>query len=472
MTRIFRAVPVGRSWGYLATALLIYAFSNSPVNAQLEEIDYDQWKNDYHGFALLCRSQDLVIHSDKNEWSKVPINQRLLICFGNCNIVHSQLRAFIQNGGSVLWASDFATRFPTSMGISIRGRVYQARRNDDAYLGERVFPYADALTNQHPVTRGIDRIVTNLPSTIDVSNQFEFSKANWWTLLKTRRSRSNTLLIAGQFARNSNVIIAADHSIFTNQMLTVGDNSKLAMQCIQWLRQGKRTDAIIFVDGEVVQPADLMELEVPLPQPTKEQVIEIFKQIDPALVLEFANSAAAEIEDSDIHNQVIPAMFEAIPRRYYSRFLIFATTIFFAFIIGRNLFVRRNRAIQSADDFYVNQPGGDDDNSNPANQPVKLAKKSQLKRQQSLERQQIAELLLEKYFRFIGIHDAMNIGYRDFRSQIRAMRSSDLKTNWEILKYWRRANLKPAGFWTFKRLTILKNKIEAWRQLQNNRVVQ
>ena len=471
MTRVFRASPLRLS-GFVAASLLIVLFSTSPVNAQLEEIDYEQWKNDYHGFALLCRSQDLVIHSDKNEWSKVPIDQRLLICFGNCNIVHSQLSAFIQNGGSVLWASDFPTRFPAWMGISIRGRTYRAQRDADAYLGIREFPYADSINFQHPITRGIGNVITNLPSTIGVSYQFEFNQANWRTLLKTRRRRSNTLLIAGQFARNSNVIVVADHSIFTNQMLTVGDNSKLAMQSIQWLRQGKRTDAIIFVDGDVVQPADLMELEVPLPQPTKEQVIEIFKQIDPALMLEFANQAAADIEDSDIHNQVVPAVLDLIPSRYYYPSLISAITIFFAFVIGRSLIVRRNRAMQSADDFYVNEQVSDDDKSNPVNQPVKLAKKSQLKRQQSLERQQIAELLLEKYFRFIGIHDAMNIGYRDFRSQIRAMRSSDLKTNWEILKYWRRANLKPAGFWTFKRLTILKNKIEAWRQLQNNRVVQ
>lgn len=441
--------------------------SAHPVHAQLEEIDHDQWKNDYHGFALLCRTLDLVIHSDRSEWSNIPVEKRMLICFGNNQISNSEINWFIENGGSMLWASDHPTSFPRSMGIRIQNQIYRTRNQRDAYRGQAELIYADSFSQQHSITRGIDSVVTNLPSVISVTNQRAYGRANWWPLLRLRKSVPNTLLLAGQFGRDSNVVVVADHSIFTNQMLTVEQNSKLVIQTIKWLQQGKRTDALILVDGRVVQPADLMELEVPLPQPTKEQVIDIFKQLDPELMLGFANSVIADVEDSDMHNLWIPVSFESIPSRYYFGTLLVSVTVIFVLVIGRVFVVRRNRAYaatNSTTNVHPTLTNGEGGNiHNPAD-------KSQIRRQQMLERQQVAVLMLQKYFREINVPDALNLKLPDFKTAIgnldvgsRVSRPSMVK---QFSKIWRLANRKPANYWTYKRIRGLKSKIDAWRQLQ------
>ena len=441
--------------------------SAHPVHAQLEEIDHTQWKNDYHGFALLCRTLDLVIHSDRREWSNIPTEKRLLICFGNCQINNAEINWFIENGGSILWASDHPTSFPRSMGIRIQNQIYRTRNERDAYRGQAELIYADSFSQQHAITSGIDSVVTNLPSVISVTNRRAYGRANWWPLLRLRKSVPNTLLLAGQFGRDSNVVIVADHSIFTNQMLTVEQNSKLVMQTIKWLQQGKRTDALILVDGRVVQPADLMELEVPLPQPTKEQVIEIFKQLDPELMLGFANSVIADVEDSDMHNLWIPVLFDAIPSRYYFSPLLVTTTIIFAFVIGRVFVVRRNRAYAATNSTNSVHPTLTSGESGIIHNP---AEKSQIRRQQMLERQQVAVLMLQKYFREINIPDGLNLKLPDFKTAIRNLdigsRASQPSIVRQFSQAWRLANRKPANYWTHKRIGGLKNKIAAWRQLQ------
>jgi hypothetical protein len=473
MNQVPKLQSIAKIW--LISIAIITLINPQRAHAQFEELDFEQWKYDYHGFALLCRTQDLLIYSNLDEFRRLPADQKIVVCFGQLSLESNAVSEMRSRGTSVLIASDYQTAQLASMGLFIRGGPYRGANESSSYLGETEFPFAEVRDSEHPITEGINRVVTNLPSVISGNNRRELDSRNWRVLLGSsdlrRRTRGDAVLMAVQ-QRNSGgrVAVVADQSIFTNQMLTVGDNSKLAMETIAWLKQDQKNAVLILVDGQVVDPGDLMELEVPLPPITKEDVLENIKNVPTESLLQAVNNAAAEAENQNLHNDMIEAWIDSYTDHGYHRSLLAFATAFFVLIATRHLLVKRNRQTEHSNlTFSANPNDNLTSNRHTANLPLTEATSFQKNRQASLERQQAAIILFGSFCRELGMTDEFDSNMRTFKSELSRIanvgRIGHNVSRKEIKKTWLLLHKKPAKFWTKERLVKLHQEIEQWRQL-------
>jgi len=296
-----------------------------------------QWKRGFHGFNVICMGVDLR-HETLHRWRRTPADQTVLVMMGE---LHSSslrnqidLDFYLENGGSVLIASDYQNhKILRRQGIQFAASGLVAENREDFFGGQ----YSDCpvVTNVQlpiPVLGGIDALVTNRPGVIRT-----FANTPWKRLAylppMVGSSGPNVFSLGGENAAGGKLICFSDQSMFSNQMLMHGDNARAAKQAMEWLKGQNRKRVLVIADGIVQTAVDPADLNVELPQPTREEVVDAIKDLPPSAMLEFGNAVLGVVEDENMINEFVNAQMDRVHQQKINRFfmfLVFAMACVFA----------------------------------------------------------------------------------------------------------------------------------------------
>lgn len=425
------------------------------AGGQGRSVDSIDWKRGYNGLAMLCRAANLRIHNDLQAWTEVPPNRSMLIVLGSTRSLPIDAVNFVSKGGAALVASDqqdYLSLLPWAVALN-RG-PHHAVASADMFRKRSDCPIVTELDRDHPVTRGCESLVTNRPGVLALrlesasrGNEFRRTIATLPVLRgqpRTPRGRPTSgpaLAVALEWEADARAVCVSDPSIFSNQMLTCGDNAEFAINAISWLRAETRTHVLIIVDRQVTDPTNPDQLFVLVPPPDPEDVVAALEQLPPETLIAFGNSVIAAVEDEGVVNDVIPDIVSEIPGRLYVRILILMTTALLFVFLAVRLFNRRAEWLA----------------------PARLKRNDRLRAK--LERGQAAAVLLDQ---FRGdMTGSLSTPWQSIVNCIRLEGRSRAtkRLQREITRVVRRFSQESRRYWTHRRLTRLQRQIAHWRQL-------
>ena len=328
---------------FLVLLLLSTAAAPSILNAQESAdrlsklgISERQWKRGFHGFNVICMGVDLR-HETLSRWRRTPADETVLVMMGDLRagaLMRNpiDLDFYLENGGSVLIASDSRNHtILRRQGIQFGAAGNVAANQKDFFGGQ----YSDCpvVTNiQSPIPQvsstsvlsGINALVTNRPGVIRTVAITRWQPLAHLPPLVGPHS-SDLFSLAGENESGGKLVCFSDHSMFSNQMLMHGDNARAAKQSLEWLMGGNRKRVLVLVDGIVQTEVNPADLNVELPQPTREEVVDALKDLPPSAMLEFGNSVLGIVEDEDMINEFVNAQMDRVPQKKINRFLMFLT---------------------------------------------------------------------------------------------------------------------------------------------------
>lgn len=436
---------------------LWFAFPVSSANAQISAED-DEWKRGYHGLNLICSGLGLE-HQTWEQWKSTKPSESVLVVLGrparNQNVV-----SYLNRGGRVLYATDQSEKTLRRYGFDFAGREAVVLNPRDGFEGHTDCPVVQTFDFEHPVLKDVERLVTNRPGYLVFHSRPRNVRYRKLASLPLMRSpgravniiNNQELLVMASFENSvdGKMLCIADQSVFSNQMLLHGQNALFSKQAIEWLKEDRKFVHVV-ADGVDQFPVNLANLDVEMPPPTREEVIEALENLPPSMLLEFANEIATIVEDEDMFNEFANAITERINPKAMNRFLIFlsfAMACLFAMLV----FATQRR--------YAHQTA-----SGIATEKFRLKKKSD-KRQEFVERQMAVEALMDSF-----CLEASNRRYRTWTNFPEDLGLEDDERNnprvEAMLKSMAETNVlyksKPAKYWTRYRLLGLEHEVNHWR---------
>jgi hypothetical protein len=228
------------------------------------------------------------------------------------------LKAFVQQGGAVLLATDSRTapEIERLLGARITGEELRARDLTDGYHFLRECPFVSKADPALPPFAKIDKpIATNCPSTIEAvlspeGPTLRLPSRDGPRFGPLEDRPSGLFALAFRLRREEpvdapHVLLLADHSVFINEMMLQNDNGnfQFADATIRWFAgNGTRTRALFLADGEIVK-----QFEVPLseiPDPTKLPPPRL-----PVPPVEVFNQVLASMQNEDVFNRFLLEQF-------------------------------------------------------------------------------------------------------------------------------------------------------------------
>ena len=317
-----------------ALALAVVVCLMTGTGRAQETTTNEEWASGYNGFALICRSLGLEPDTNISRWADADPRKSILVVLGGRGRNGSRqvdLQQYVADGGAVLFASDERHElFDESIRIVRPLRDYwRAADSNGMFYGQDDCLVVSTLPVRHPVTQGIQRIVTNRTAGLQRGRR----NRTWRELARLPRlsgAHPRYGFLAARDDPTSRMLVCADQSIFSNQMLVHGDNARLALQAMNWLKQGNRTHLLILMRDRNVSPQDPQALNVAVPPPSREEVLNAIRSLPPDLLLEFGNEIATLVEDENLVNELMPMLFEDVSDKRWIRGLIFFATLLLA----------------------------------------------------------------------------------------------------------------------------------------------
>ena len=434
-------------------------------SASAQKISEAQWKRGYQGFDVIVQGLRLKHFRSFREWQRAPAKETILIVLGSTSrpsstndrlrlLQGTQIDAYLENGGAVLVATD--QNFAPGKSQYVRFRRLSANANhlEDAFQEYRDCPIVSNM--KLPYLSGVKQIVTNRPGRITAESQTPWDIIGFLPPCNGSESQI-PFAVGGEGSNGAKLMCFADQSIFSNQMLPHGDNALLAKSTLEYLKGRNRSSVLILNNGIVMKAVTPADLEVDLPQPTREEVIDAMKELPPSAVFEFANSVIGVVEDENLVNDFVRGTIDNIHPKKVNRFWIFC-----AFAIGcliatwTYLFQKKLKRTTSSDIAFQKAE------YNERNQK-KIASSFAGKSKLCFERQMAVLAMLDAFCiervdrRFNDLKrfpDELEVANDEFGTAIKnAMRqiSNDFR-------------FKPRDFWTTKRLLGVESAIEHWRR--------
>lgn len=425
------------------------------------QIDDAKWARSYNGFALICRSLGLEPQPELSRWKRRAAGESILVIFGNPSRIRRlgiDVNQFIRDGGAVLVASDggqpYPPLFPEKEVSFVRGS-FKTKFSQDWFNGFEDCPVVSKF-DQHPVVAGINGIATNGCGGIRVFNR-------QWQGIATMPERPNTarryqFLVASSVDSKKRILLSADQSVFTNQMLFHMDNARLALQAMNWLKDGKRTNLLMLVDGKETNPENPQAVDVDFPPPTPDQVWDAIQNLPPDVLLAFGNEIATLVEDENLANEMMSMVFEDVSDTHMVRGSLFFVTLLLAgFVFYR--YMGSESTVQEAlgtDTQEIAKPG-----------QGWLSKR----RKAAGDRHVVAKELVTRFYNKVtgGKHDhylafPADLAFVNCENQDELVRG--LKQTAKLLK-WRTRR-----WWNQERLLGLRAQLDYWEHLyENNQLV-
>jgi hypothetical protein len=393
---------------------------------------------------------------DLEAWNGTPPERSMLVVFGAFPNLPFSVESYVRKGGALLVATDRGVRAGGRIpGVTfLRGPQY-AIGEQDKLDGFADCPLVTDIDARHPAMDGVRVIATNRPGGLSVRGRF--AGAEWVVVAESPRLYTEYLpagvqmdaFAAAETPSGGKAMAVADQTIFSNQMLLYKDNARLTANLVSWLSQGERTSVLILDDQSVITPPAPEEVEVEIPPPTPEQVKEALKSLPRDVLIDFANTVAAEVEDAGIHNEIVAFLTERIPPRAYRRLLWLLSTLVLGVIVCRRVF-------------------SDTTPENAAGEANATTLRTAPHQRASLERQQAARVLMERFRAEVA--GTSDLPWKVFGARIR-IANQPWQTR-RLRRVLRRASqrLDPGHGqrWTRRRLRKLETHLADWRRLKES----
>lgn len=442
---------------FIVISLVIFAVTATPQNLLAQEqVSESEWKRGFHGFNIVCKNSGLV-HESYSQWLTVPANQKILVVLGEVSNIRINVDRFIERGGAVLIATDRQnSSIVRRQGIGFTTANIQASFQRDCFQN---FPDCPIVTDTriHPSLENVDSIVTNRPGLLTPTRRGpDGPKMIAYLPSLIGSFHSNRFIATVERNEGGRLMCVADQSVFANQMLIHGDNAIFAAQAMEWLKSGGRTHLLVIADGAVQSAVDPSGVEVRLPPPSRQQVLDAIRNLPPAALLEFGNVVATVVEDENMVNEFIHSSVDQVPPVVMRRALILMS---FAFICLVTLFTfvwQKKLMRQTAGEVAFKK-------ARKARKSKKATANGQSE-QWAHQRRAAAGALLDSFCREIG-----NRHYDDWGSFPKGLVEAPDPETQAILKSMRRASKqykkKKPAFWTTLRLKQLEQDVANWKVL-------
>ncbi|MFK7819188.1 MAG: hypothetical protein AB8G99_10745 [Planctomycetaceae bacterium] len=244
----------------------------------------------------------------------------VLVLLGDIPLSYqSRVFQFIDAGGAALVASDQDVNCDF---VSTRSGPVFVRDPDARYQGHN--DCFAVKPKPHELTTGIREIVFNRSGTFRRWTRRQNAK---WSILASAPGRDVPVL--GVYEQGTaRLVMMADHSPFTNQMLTHGDNAILLVNTVNWLKDGRRRNVAFIVDGDKQSdsglPPLLPEDEIPPIDPN---------DLPKDTMLAIANRFLREAQNDNAFNRLLAS----IPLWRVRQVLITLATVALGFFVFRRL---------------------------------------------------------------------------------------------------------------------------------------
>ena len=327
-------------------AILVLSLLSSVSFGQESKVSKSEWKRGYQGFKLLCQTQNLEVVAPNEAGEQ--LDRVIIVCLGNqtprdTGVIY---RSFRDQRANLLIATDRPLNQSSSfrdLGVLFSSNSgLETASSADAYKSNRKCAIVSDFSKLHPITEDLNEIVTNKPGYLFLdraNNRFSCDVIGELPRMLHPRfeTKKRGFLATAENKGQRKALFIADHSIFSNQMIILGDNAKFCLRALDWLSEGGKRDKILIIEnGVALNPKHPDDIDINIPPPTPNQLWDALKNLPPEKLREVMNSVAAEAEDRDHINQIVPVVI-GLPesqQRSQAILLILATI----FLVGLGLF--------------------------------------------------------------------------------------------------------------------------------------
>lgn len=248
-----------------------------------------------------------------------------------------KIEAFCARGGHLLVACD--TGFSAGRIAEFQKGPVVVRGSQNRYMNFEDCIVVSDFPTEHPITKGIQKLVFNRTGWLKRPKWF---LPAWQQLANlpanvspsSSRSMPVILQVKTQTPMKGRLLVAADHSVFTNGMLWHGDNALFAIQVAEWLAEGERDQLLFISDGEALSGF----LNSPAFQPPPTEIPN--PKTDLATMLKYMTAVANKVvqtsQEKNVTNELLARQPRGItPSKYRRILLMVLATIIVLFAVWR-----------------------------------------------------------------------------------------------------------------------------------------
>lgn len=276
--------------------------------------DESRWHVGYELFQMLLEERGLTVLETAEEAFRSPQSTTIVMTGDLRSLMQRDwlsLRRFAENGGTVLLASDSTSRWG-----GFHGGPVIPQDPEDHYQGFQDCVQVRRLQSRHPLMEGVQTVIANRCGWLTPLSD---GALRWEVVARLpddctpAASSGQPLIMVGQISSprggdvSGSIILAADQSLFINNMLWHGDNAILAVRISDLLCRGSRTRLLFVSDGEIL-PSYRDSPVMPSPQAETPPVPPLPEQLpEPELqtLVRLANSVIRNVEESNILNETL-----------------------------------------------------------------------------------------------------------------------------------------------------------------------
>jgi hypothetical protein len=225
-------------------ALVILALLLATQRARADEIaDYDPQSKAWNGLASFVAVAEgagyEVVPVAALQWGDLDRGDVLVLVYPMQRVDPQRLASFLEAGGSALVADDFGEAKDALARLGfVRAEVGEAK--SDSYYDDRMYAPIASNVAQHPITEGVDHVVTNHPAVL--------TRVEGATAIVSF-ANGDAIVVAGERGPGRFAVVS-DPSIFINRMLQFPGNLRLANNLMRWLGRG-HAKRIVLLRGDV-----------------------------------------------------------------------------------------------------------------------------------------------------------------------------------------------------------------------------
>lgn len=430
-----------------------------PGNAMgQEEVSSAEWARGFQGLNVVAAGAGLQ-QIPADAVNEVDPETTVLILLGDLASVDIDYVGWLRRGGGLLIASDTTDgRSLLGLGMGFENAGLRTRRSSDGWRGISECPVVTAMNRDHPALDGIDRLVTNRPALLRLSRVRMLEGTRSLALLPPvvgYRSRP-TFAVSIDSPDGGRAMVTADPSMFSNQMLTCGDNALFAFQALQWVAARGQTRVLLVIDGEVADPMTPDQMQVRLPPPTREEVLRALQNLPPDKLTEFGNTVAAIAEDEGLVNAFLASVFDKAPDLLLRQMFIAIPTALLVLWLWFRYFSR---------DTLVESVAG-------RREHRETAERRSARKQVAVDRQRAAQLLVNDFM--LSLRERVP-SERSLQADkvvlVSTAMTLDHDPQRELSEVVKRLGADKPGWWTRQRLATFHSRLGLWKSLLDDGIL-
>ena len=230
---------VKRARGLVALVILSVMFIEVPAHGAPFDTSGQDWEG-YSDFVRLLRDTlggPRVIVTGKLDWSALTPADGLIIAYPEHGADTISAGGFVRAGGRIALLDDFGAGDDLLGSYEVQ-RVPLPARPEEALRDNPELAIAEPVTQDQPLTQGVDRVVTNHASGL--------AHTGLTTLLRVRGGSGSVAVAISLSSGTGRLVAVGDPSIFMNSMLRYPGNRRFGRNIADYLMEG-RTGGHLYV---------------------------------------------------------------------------------------------------------------------------------------------------------------------------------------------------------------------------------